>query len=127
MEIFDFNKFAKGALAESLGLEMQKVLDNICDLNTDATKTRKVTLNITIKPNKNRDLASVSIQPSSRLAPVLAVESSIMLEMNYESGHAVSSEIKSVIDGQVEMQSVNDAEAPIKGDNILDLKSKKAN
>jgi hypothetical protein len=44
----DLNTFANGALAERANEELQKILENIADPNTDAKKKRKLTLTITL-------------------------------------------------------------------------------
>lgn len=54
-------------------LELDKVLANIMDPNTDPGKVREVHLVIRIKPDKARSTGSVEIVPSSKLAPATAL------------------------------------------------------
>lgn len=58
-----------GGLVERLNSEILKVLENIADVNTEATKKRKVKLELVIKPNEHRNMADVDIMVSSTLAP----------------------------------------------------------
>ena len=60
-QIIDLNTFASGALAEKVNIELQKVLENISDPNTDHKKARKVTVTMTLKANERRNLANVLV------------------------------------------------------------------
>lgn len=95
----DLSNFANGAVAERFNIELQKVLENIADPNTDPKKARKLQLNITLKGNENRDVASVGVQAKSTLAPARDIETSIVLDVDSD-GSVVGSELKSGIKGQ---------------------------
>lgn len=62
-----------GAATMLFELELDKVLENIMDPNTDAEKVREVHLVVRIKPDKDRSTGSVAIIPSSKLAPAVAL------------------------------------------------------
>ncbi len=49
--------------------ELAKVLRNIVDPNTPAEAKREVTLKVSIKPDRDRDLGKVAVSVSSKLAP----------------------------------------------------------
>jgi hypothetical protein len=59
-----------GAAIERANLELSRVLANILDKNTDPEAAREVTLKIKLKPNSGRNAAEVTIQATSKLAPV---------------------------------------------------------
>ncbi len=59
-----------GAAIELFNVELQRVLDNIVDENTKPKDTRKVILEVTIKPTEDRDFGQVSIVAKSKLAPL---------------------------------------------------------
>ena len=59
-----------GAAVELFNTELQRVLDNVVDENTQATVVREVTLKIKIKPQEDRDYGDVQIQCTSKLAPI---------------------------------------------------------
>jgi len=59
-----------GAALERFSEELEKVLENILDVNTDAKKTRSITMTVAIKPTKERNQAAVGIACTSKLAPV---------------------------------------------------------
>ena len=60
-----------GAAIERANLELDRVLKNILDKNTDPTAAREVILKIRLKPRNDRAAAEVSIQALSKLAPVM--------------------------------------------------------
>lgn len=61
---------SEGAAIERANLELDRVLKNILDKNTDPTAAREVVLKIKFKPNTGRNAAEVTIQATSKLAPV---------------------------------------------------------
>lgn len=97
--MIDLNKFAGGAVAEKLNMELQKVLANIADPNTDHKKARKVSLTLTLKANEQRGLAVVMADVKSTLAPSKGVETQMMIDMDGQ-GNVVGAELRSGIPGQ---------------------------
>ena len=98
-QIIDLNTFASGALAEKVNIELQKVLENIADPNTDHKKARKVTVSITLKANERRNLANVIVDTKSTLVPSVGVESELIIDYTPE-GDITGAELKSGIPGQ---------------------------
>ena len=68
-----------GEMLEALEIELQKALDNIADERTEAEKTREIILKIKIKPDEERGLADVIVEVSSKLAPQIPLETSILV------------------------------------------------
>lgn len=99
VKMVELSKLANGAVDERLNIELQKVLDNIQDENTDAIAARKITLAITLKPDETRSLANVSVQAKTTLAPAISIGSVLMLDVDTK-GNAVAAELKSGIPGQ---------------------------
>lgn len=60
-----------GAAIERVNLELDRVLKNILDKNTNPTAAREVILKIRLKPRNDRGAAEVIIQATSKLAPVM--------------------------------------------------------
>ena len=71
-----------GAATERFNAAMKTVLKNIIDPNTDATKPRKVTLELTIKPSKDRTTADSILICKTTLAPPIAVTQSMVISRN---------------------------------------------
>jgi hypothetical protein len=84
-------EIGRGAAVERFDIELQKVLDNIQDPNTDPKKVRSVTLKITINPSEDRQVASYAIDGNSKLAPLKAVPGRMFLGVN-KHGKGVASE-----------------------------------
>jgi hypothetical protein len=60
-----------GGVIQLFQEELDKVLANIMDPNTEPEKVREVILRVLIKPDPDRSSAKVAIVPSSKLAPVV--------------------------------------------------------
>jgi hypothetical protein len=95
----DLNKFANGALAERANEELQKILENIADPNTDAKKKRKLTLTITLAADNERDVIMTNVLAKSTLAPSEPIEAKILMDLDNE-GKVTGAELKSGIKGQ---------------------------
>lgn len=81
-----------GGAVERLHGELQRALENIIDPNTPAKKTRKVKLEVAIKPNEHRNMAELTISTSSTLCPPEPLETSIIIDRD-KSGGAHASEM----------------------------------
>lgn len=83
MSEIDYNQIsldniAHGAAKEAFEYELQKVMANIADPNTDAKAKRKITLEFTYSPTEDRAAATVAIQCKSKLAPNKEAEDLIL-------------------------------------------------
>jgi len=67
-ETLTLANFGNGAVNEVFDRELQRVLKDIMDPNTEATAQREVNLKIVIKPDEERDLGVVGVKASSKLA-----------------------------------------------------------
>lgn len=94
----DLNGFAHGALLERVNMEMDKVLENIQDPNTEATKKRKVVITLELEPNARRELADVVTTVKSTLVPTTAVSASLMI--GHDGKKVIGRELKSAMPGQ---------------------------
>lgn len=67
--IESLDQLANGALNEKFGIEFVKTMANIWDLTTKPDAVRKTTLEIKLKPQKERHLIAVEVNAKSTLAP----------------------------------------------------------
>lgn len=126
--MFDFEKFAGGSLMAKLNQEVNEVVENIYDPNTDAKKTRKLTLTLTFKPSENRNLASISIQAKASLQPAMPTTTNIMIDKDMNTGEVVASELKNKLPGQMEINTDDPEQPEVKNDaNVIDLKKANTN
>lgn len=96
----DLNSLAEGAVAEKLDAEFQNVLKNMVDPNTDPTKARSITLTLTFKGNKNRELWECAVKAVSKLAPSKDVDSTFIVGRG-ENGAVIGRELSSGVPGQM--------------------------
>lgn len=98
-KIIDLNTFADGAVSERFNLELQKVLENFADLNTDPTAKRQINLVVTLAGDEARDVILANVQAKTKLAPAKKLEAKIIMDYD-EKGKITGSELKSGIKGQ---------------------------
>lgn len=68
-----------GALSELFAAELARVLANIADPNTDTGTKRTITLAVTFKPNRDRDVADVELKCGSKLAGIMTVSTQLFM------------------------------------------------
>lgn len=61
-----------GVAVERFAEELERVIGNIMDPNTDAKAKRSIQLKVTIKPTKDRDFGHLEVSCESKLAPVVS-------------------------------------------------------
>lgn len=100
--ISNLDVIAAGALNEKYQDEMTRVLENIYDPNTDPEKARKITIVLTIKPDKDLSTVTMSIDCKSTLAAREPVTTRVFIDKDRD-GNVVASEITKPMPGQVTM------------------------
>ena len=75
----DLNEFADGALAARFNEELQKVLDNIADPNTDPKKARTVTVQVKFYGDDRRDVINASVVAKSKLLPAKEADTKLLM------------------------------------------------
>lgn len=118
--IFNFETFAGGALAERVNAEMEKVLNNIADPNTAPTKTRKLTLSLTFKPGEDRQVSDVNIEAKTSLQAAKPINTHIMIDRDINTGRIMAAEIRNQLPGQIQI----DLPEPEKDNKVIDLQKK---
>jgi hypothetical protein len=69
----------EGAMVDGFEIELAKALANIADLNTPATATRMVTLQLVLKPHSDRISIETEFKCACKLAPIETHKSKIFL------------------------------------------------
>jgi len=90
-----------GAMAELFENELQAVLKNIRDPNSDVKKNSKITIEITLKPMESRAGAEMKYSVKSQKAPTRVRESSVIFGV--DNGLFICKEIGNQIPGQLGM------------------------
>lgn len=119
-KIIDLNTFAEGGLSERFNQELQKILENIADPNTDATKARKLTITVTLNADEKRDVIFTKVVAKSTFVPSKQIESKLIMDLD-SKGKVTGAELKSGIKGQTYMDEQGDI-ADDQGNKIINLK-----
>jgi hypothetical protein len=116
----DLTNFADGSVAEKFNLELQKVLENIADPNTDPKKVRKLTLTVKVAGNDKREVLDVQVEAKSALVPAKAIETKLIMDYD-NTGRVTGAELKSGIKGQTFLDPEGDVSDDV-GNKIINLK-----
>jgi len=94
---------AAGAISERADYEVGKIIGNILDPNTSATKKRKLTLEVTFTPDDERRHIGVTVTAKSKLEPTSPVATSLYMTAAPGTGEMVAVEMVPQIPGQQAM------------------------
>jgi hypothetical protein len=84
------DNLADGGAKELFEDELEKMLRNIADPNTEASFIREINLKVKVKPDEERQIGDVLVQATSRLAPARGVKT--VFFMGRHSGKLVAVE-----------------------------------
>lgn len=93
---------AMGGIKERVDLEIGKVLDNISDPNTIASKKRTITVTIDLLPDDARKMIRVEAAAKSKLQPTTPLATSLYV-MPDDNGELQVYEATPQIPGQIDM------------------------
>lgn len=91
--------FASGAVEELFKNDLEKVIDNIADLNTSDKAARKLTIEFKFIPMEGRDLVGVEVKTKTTLAPTEGTKTKMVI--NTEGNVLVAAEYSNQIKGQM--------------------------
>ena len=106
-----------GAVTERFNATLKTVLENIADPNTDAKKKRKIILELTISPSKDRATGDFSLSCNPILAPLSPISATVMFDRD-DQGNITATELGGQLPGQMD---IDDLETPPPG--VIDFKS----
>ena len=105
-------EMATGAIKERVDYEMGKVVDNILDLNTEATKARKVSVTLELKPDSERRTIMVKAVAKSTLVPTNPIATSLYVTAD-QSGEMAVVEMVPQVPGQTALGGEEQAEPKV--------------
>lgn len=76
------DKLAGGEIVPRLNEALQKLAENVLDPSTNATATRRITLTISVKPDEQRDMASVELGIAVKSAPPKPAKTKVFINQN---------------------------------------------
>lgn len=123
-------ELANGGLQEKVDLEIEKIVKNILDLNTESKKARKLNIGIEFKPaDEQRNTINTTIQVKSTLAPQVGVATTLLVGKDTKNNKIVANELKSGAVGQTYFDETDstlkdDTGNPIDTDNshVIDFR-----
>ncbi len=93
MQPMTLDTLASGAVSELFDEELARVLANLADPNMSSA-ARTITLQVTFKPNRERDAADISIVCTAKLAGVLPVDTKVFIGKQHGKWIAVEHDPK---------------------------------
>lgn len=106
MQHHNLETFAQGALSKVFNAALEEVTKNTQDPNTDATKERKITLTIKLKPNDSREFVETTVESKVALAPRQAVRTTLNMGQDPVTGEVDCVEIGGQLPGQMSFEEV---------------------
>lgn len=94
------SKLSEGAVQQKLDGELEKVFNNIHDLNTEAKKKRAITITLEFIPDEKRQVVNLTTKFSTKLAPVEELDTTILTDKDLTTGLIAAKELKSNAPGQ---------------------------
>lgn len=101
-----------GGVKELADLNLQRVLENLRDVNTNPKKARSISVKFTFTGDADRDTVALRVQVESKLAPVKPAETT--LDIGNDGGRVVAVERPKVTPGQMRMDTTRTNITPIK-------------
>ena len=105
-------EMARGALMERADYELTRIVENIMDINTPATKPRKLTVTIDLRPDETRQMVVISATAKSTLAATTPIQSTFWLESD-ENGVPVMREALAESPDQTILPEVEEQAQPV--------------
>ncbi len=93
-----------GAVTELVDDAIRLIAENIADPNTDAKKTRSVTIKLTFKPDKERFGVSLDADVKPALAPRNGISTLMTLRRDGGGALILSEQSRDVLPGQLDME-----------------------
>ena len=103
MSKVNLEAFAGGALQEKFDDAFEKVLINMMDPNTPWKNKRKITVEVTLEQNEDRDDTTVNVSVVPKLAPVKPIGTRMAIGQDLQTGQVFAEEYGSQCRGQMKM------------------------
>ncbi len=131
MRHFNLETFAGGELSRQINRDIEAVMRNVVDPNTDVKAKRKITVTIEFKPNEQRNFITTNVNSKPTLAPALGAVTALGVQQDLTSGAIDVAEIGSKMPEaavKVEGKTVDTETGEImeKGSKVVDLRKREA-
>lgn len=131
MRHFNLEAFAGGELSRQINRDIEAVMRNVVDPNTDVKAKRKITVTIEFKPNEQRNFITTNVNSKPTLAPALGAVTALGVQQDLTSGAIDVAEIGSKMPEatvKVEGKTVDTETGEImeKGSKVVDFRKREA-
>lgn len=131
MRHFNLETFAGGELSRQINRDIEAVMRNVVDPNTDAKAKRKITVTIEFKPNEQRNFITTNVNSKPTLVPALGAVTALGVQQDLTSGAIDVAEIGSKMSEatvKVDGKTVDTETGEImeKGSKVVDLRKREA-
>lgn len=131
MRHFNLETFAGGELSRQINRDIEAVMRNVVDPNTDVKAKRKITVTIEFKPNEQRNFITTNVNSKPTLASALGAVTALGVQQDLTSGAIDVAEIGSKMPEatvKVEGKTVDTETGEImeKGSKVVDLRKREA-
>lgn len=130
MRHFNLESFAGGELSRQINRDIEAVMRNVVDPNTDVKAKRKITVTIEFKPNEQRNFITTNVNSKPTLAPALGAVTALGVQQDLTSGAIDVAEIGSKIPETVKVEGktvdTETGEIMEKGSKVVDLRKREA-
>lgn len=75
----DLSQIGDGGLQEKVDKELERVIANILDPNTETKTARKLAITLTMKPDDTRQTVATAMEVKSTLAPQKAIATTVLI------------------------------------------------
>ena len=101
-QISKLDDFMNGAITERFNQELETVLRNVMDPNTDPKAKRTLTIKIDVAANEARTLAKFAVSVTSKLAASQSFTQDAFIRQD-ENGNFTATEVTDQVPGQINM------------------------
>lgn len=123
MQEVKLNELLGGALQETFQSSLEKVLENMLDINTPYKTRRSITIKLSFDQNEVRDDIKVHIDVSEKLAPRGTMETSFAFGRNLETGEIVAEEYGKQIKGQLHLNDAKPKYEALEDGRMVDMET----
>lgn len=133
MRHFNLETFAGGELSRQINRDIESVMRNVVDPNTDVKAKRKITVTIEFKPNEQRNFITTNVNSKPTLAPALGAVTALGVQQDLTSGAIDVAEIGNQmpettvkVEGKTVDVETGEIVGTQQGNKVVDLRKREA-